>query len=47
MEEIEIALGKGNTGNYCCINISMADVFLQIVKTLSNNTLDFCKLLNL
>ena len=34
MEEIEIVLGKGNIGNYCCTNISMADVFLQILPKL-------------
>lgn len=32
----DIVLGKNNEGNYCCTNITEADVFLSIVPKLKN-----------
>lgn len=34
MEPFDVVLGKINDGNYCCTNISQADVFLMILPEL-------------
>lgn len=34
MKPFDVVLGKTNDGNYCCTNISQADVFLMILPEL-------------